>query len=153
MKKFNTLLIIPIMLVFIITTSCGNNAEVEKLKAELQSLKTENESLKGKASINGAAMVFDSLAQAARATLLFQTKQSGDKLVIPVSWRFDKADFKNEICDTEVAYFRFYPSLNENIVGDSLRLIMVPVDSKGNDLVGTEGDPRVYNFTLNCPSV
>ena len=153
MKKSNTLFLVSTFVVLCLATSCSNNnAELEKLRAEnvllKQQLGTENNS-----SINSPGLVFDSLSQAARSTALFRNKAAGDMLVIPASWRFDKSDFKTEINLADVVYFRFYPLISETILGDTLRLAMVPVDKNGNDLVGTEGDPRVYNFTMNCPDV
>lgn len=139
-----------------ILLSCCTNKEVEQLRAENASLKqmiaAASFPFSEEEKINSRKDQFGTLAEARDATKDFRNHAKDSDIVIPVSWRFVRADFHHLVSDTTIQYVRFYPCLNSKIEGDTLRLAMVMVKSDGNDVIGEDNNTMIYNFTQNCPS-
>lgn len=115
-------------------------------------LEYENDSLrKIIEKFRGHNIAYNTLEEAQRATSLFRNHPAGSDIVIPVSWRFLKSDFIN-LLDDGTEFMKFYPCFNDTIAGDTMRLAMVPVNKKGDDMIGVDGNTKVYNFSQNCPA-
>jgi hypothetical protein len=64
------------------------------------------------------------------------------------------ADELNEILNLsdQVKYVRIYFGLDEHTPENPAKLLMVPVDINGTDMINTTGaNSQIYDFTMPCP--
>ena len=89
------------------------------------------------------------LSQAVEETGLWQAEGMQGQPPKKIAWRFDRGDFDHLLDEPGAAYIRIYPAMNDE---REVTLTAVAVDAEGNDMIGTEENSGVYDFTCPCPN-
>lgn len=66
----------------------------------------------------------------------------------------DATELNDIIQDNKASYVRVYFGINTDLpAGENEKMIMVPVDANGNDMINVTDGPNsnVFDFTLPCP--
>jgi hypothetical protein len=79
----------------------------------------------------------------------FHGMQSKESIDVPSAWLFDAYVFDSLLAVDGASFIRFYPAI---VKGDKhLTMIAVPADEAGNDILGEDNKPHIFDFTTICP--